>query len=639
MHHLWALERGAQLFPDNSVRFSVWAPRMRAPRVRVCTGPAHGDHPLAAVEGAPGVFTVTVPDVGAGTDYVLVGDDGATLADPVSRSQPRGPVGPSRVVDPGAHEWSDVFWRGVPLEELVIYELHVGTFTPEGTFTAIIPRLAELKSLGVSVIQLMPIAEFPGERNWGYDGVNFYAPHHGYGGPDGLRALVDAAHDAGLGVILDVVYNHVGPEGSRLDTFGPYFTDRYTTPWGRAVNYDDVDSDEVRRFVVDNALYWITEYHIDGLRLDAVHAIYDFSARHILAEVAEAVHDQATRLDRTVVVIAESDLNDPRLLRAPSEYGYGVDAQWSDDFHHAVHATLTGERSGYYADFGPTSAIAESFREPFVFEGQYSVFRRRRHGASSVGIPRCRFVVTLQNHDQIGNRATGNRLTTILSPERLRLATALLLLSPYVPLLFMGEEYGEAAPFHYFISHDDETLVAAVRDGRRREFAAFAWSDPGADPADVATFDASKLDWSLAEQPLHAQTLALHRDLLSLRRDEPMLRPDGSRHTVIDGDPGWITLLREPAFDFTRPGTYPGDSIVSVFNCSDGDVDVPMPGAGDRSWTLRVSTDAGAYGGQDRIPSYIEPMAVDDAPKRLLGSPRRQTVKLPPWSSATYSSL
>jgi maltooligosyltrehalose trehalohydrolase len=589
-------------------------------------------------DGERHFFAATIPNVGAGADYVIVTDDQRALPDPVSRWQPHGVHGASRVVDPNAFEWSDVFWRGVMMEELVIYELHVGTFTPEGTFAAIIPRLAELKSLGVTAIEIMPVAQFPGERNWGYDGVHLYAVQESYGGPAGLKDLVDAAHSAGLGVILDVVYNHVGPEGNYLETFGPYFTDRYRTAWGRAVNYDDAGSDDVRRFIVDNALYWITEFHIDGLRLDAVHGIYDFGARHILEELASAVRDQAAHLDRNVVVIGESDLNDPRLLRSTVEHGCGLDGQWSDDFHHAVHALVTGERAGYYADYGGAAVVADAMREPFVYEGQYSQSRNRRHGASSVGIPRCRFVVSIQNHDQVGNRAASDRLSTIIGPASRRLAAALLLLSPYVPMLFMGEEYGESNPFLYFVDHGDPALVDAVRRGRATEFAAFKWAGEIADPADLATFERSKLDWPALGDASKDQTLALYRDLLALRRDEPMLRPDGSRTSVDDGAPGWITLLRETSYTYSRPGNYDGDMLLAVFNCSERDVNVPLPGAGDRGWSLRFSSDSAAYGGEDRIAAYVDAMPADDGPKRLLGEPPRQSVRLPAWSAALFAS-
>lgn len=586
-----------------------------------------------------GVFAADVEGVGDGTEYVFVLDDDIERPDPVARFQPKGVHGPSAVVDPGAFVWSDDSWPGLTHDELVIYELHVGTFTPEGTFEAIIPRLRNLVELGVTAIEVMPVAQFPGARNWGYDGVGLYAVQNTYGGPAGFKTLVDAAHVVGLGVILDVVYNHVGPEGSHLETYGPYFTDKYRTPWGRALNYDDADSDEVRRFVVDNARYWITEYHVDGLRLDAVHGIFDFSARHLLEELAAAVHDQAETLGRTGLVIAESDLNDPKLLRALYDRGYGLDAQWSDDFHHAVHAVLTGERRGYYSDFGSVAAIADALREPFVYAGQYSEFRRRTHGAPSTGLPRRQFVVAVQNHDQVGNRARGDRLSATLPPEQLRLAAALLVLSPYVPLLFMGEEYGETAPFQYFISHSDDDLVAAVRSGRRDEFASFDWHDVP-DAADETTFERSKVSWSLRDSERGQQLLGLYRDLLALRREEPMLRPDGCHHVVDHGAPGWITILRESSDSYSRPGPPVEDALLAVFNCSGEAVDVPIPGATDRAWSMRLSTDASGYGGGDEIAGEIEASAFDaDAPKRLLVTTKARAVRLPPWSAAVFASV
>jgi maltooligosyltrehalose trehalohydrolase len=639
MSHLWALDRGAQLLPDNSVRFTLWAPRLRLPRLRVLSGPAQGDHALAPIEGERDVYSATVPNVGVDADYAFVTDDGRTLPDPVSRWQPEGVHAPSRVVDPAAFSWTDDGWRGVMMDELVIYEIHVGTFTPAGTFEAIIPRLTELKSLGVTAIELMPIAQFPGTRNWGYDGVAIYAAQNSYGGPSALKALVDAAHATGLGVLLDVVYNHIGPEGNYLEAFGPYFTDKYTTPWGRALNYDDMDSDEVRRFAIDNALYWVTEFHVDGLRLDAVHGIFDFSARHLIEELTTAVHTQGDRLGRSVVVIAESDLNDPRLLRSADENGLGLDGQWSDDFHHAVHALLTGDRNGYYADFGPASAIADALREPFVLAGRYSTYRRRKHGAASTGIPRRRFVVAIQNHDQVGNRAIGDRLSVLVSPAQLRLAAALMILSPYVPLLFMGEEYGETNPFQYFINHGDEHLVAAVRDGRLREFESFGWGKEVPDAQNDGTFQRSKLDWSKAEREDHRALLTLYRDLLTLRREESMLRPDGSTIDVSNGDPGWIALVREPADLFNRYHAWEYEALLTLFNCSDQSVDVPVPGSSTRAWSLRLSTDAPGYGGNGDVASSIDSSVPTDGPKRLIGADRIRGVRLPPWSAAVFAAM
>jgi len=633
MSTLWSLERGAQLESENSVRFTVWAPRSTAPSVRLRTAAGNVDHPLRAVDGQRGVFTACVDGIGAGTRYSFVLEPGArALPDPASRWQPDGVHGASCVVDPSRYAWTDASWSGIRVEELVIYELHVGTFTPQGTFAAVIPRLADLRSLGVTAIEIMPVAQFPGDRNWGYDGVGLYAVQNSYGGPDGLRALVDAAHSVGLAVILDVVYNHVGPEGNYLDAFGPYFTEKYRTPWGRALNYDDAESDAVRRFVVDNALYWITEYHIDGLRLDAVHGIFDFSATHLLEEIADAVHTQSALLGRSAVVIAESDLNDPRLVRGASEFGYGLDAQWSDDFHHAVHALITRESNGYYADFGSLEAVADALREPFVYDGRYSCYRRRTHGKPSRGVPRRRFVVAIQNHDQIGNRAAGERLASLLTLAQLRVAAALLLLSPYVPLIFMGEEFGETNPFLYFVSHGDERLVCAVREGRRAEFASFGWGDDVPDPQDDATFTRSKLDWSKAARDPHNRVLALYRDLLALRRDEPLLQPDCASVSVSHGHPGWITLLRTPVAGVT---SYV-NPLVAVFNCSDGESCVPMP-ASDHGWHLRLSTDAPAYGGNGSAAAFVS-SAQPDAPRRLLEPATASVLHMAPWTASVYQA-
>jgi maltooligosyltrehalose trehalohydrolase len=643
MHQLWSLERGATALPDGVVRFTLWAPTAGSVTVRVTAGSASGDHPMERRPSEPGVWDVTVEGAGHEVEYgyIVDGHDGRLLPDPVSRWLPHGVHGATRVVDPHAFQWSDDGWRGQPMAELVIYELHVGTFTDEGTLPAAIPHLRDLRDLGVTAVELMPVAQFPGTRNWGYDGVGLYAVQASYGGPVALKQFVDAAHEAGLAVILDVVYNHVGPEGNYLDAFGPYFTHKYRTPWGRALNFDDADSDEVRRWVVENALYWVTEYHVDGLRLDAVHGIVDVGARHLLQELTEAVHRQARALGREVVVIAESDLNDPRIVRAVVDHGLGLDAQWSDDFHHAVHALLTGEVSGYYADFGGVGPVAQALEEPFVYAGTYSPSRRRRHGASSAGLPRDRFVVAIQNHDQVGNRAAGERLAALLPPPRLRMAAALLLLSPYVPLLFMGEEYGELNPFQYFTSHDDTGLAEAVRTGRRREFAAFGWPGEVPDPQVEDTFVRSRLDRSRMERSPHAELLALYRDLLQLRQEEPMLRPAHSRHWVTSSvEQGWITLLREPTANARYSGVAAGAALLAMFNCSDEPVRVPVPELAWGSWTLRLSTEAVGYGGGG-LPraAFGGAGAERDGPKRLLGGAEEDAsggILLAPWSAALY---
>ncbi len=585
---------GARVLPGGGVHLSVWAPRAERVELEL---PGSERRALARAPARAGVFEVTLEGAGAGLDYRFVLDGARVRPDPASRHQPAGVHGPSRVVDPSGFVWSDAAWTGVERADLVLYELHVGTFTPAGRFEAVVERLAPLRALGVTALELMPVAEFPGSRNWGYDGVFPYAPQSSYGGPEGLKRLVDAAHAAGLAVILDVVYNHLGPEGNVLADFGPYFTDAYRTPWGHAVNFDGPESDEVRRFFLENARYWLLDFHVDGLRLDAVHAIHDESAQPFLAELAGVVRACEKQRGHPLHAIAESDANDPRLVREPARGGLGLDAVWSDDFHHAVHAALTGERDGYYADFGGVGPIAKCLADRFVYDGRHSVHRRRRHGAPARDVPTDRFVVCVQNHDQVGNRARGERLAALLPPERSRLATALLLLSPYVPLLFMGEEYGETNPFLYFVSHDDPALLEAVRSGRRREFAAFAWTGELPDPAAPETFERSRPDPSRAEHPPHAGLLALHRTLLELRRREPALRPGGGELQV-DHDPGagWITLLRRP------PG---GRAAWTVFHLGARPAEIPGPASGPWQLRFELREPAGDQAGE-RAPARLD---------------------------------
>jgi maltooligosyltrehalose trehalohydrolase len=446
----------------------------------------------------------------------------------------------------------------------VVYELHVGTFTPEGTFDAAVPRLAELADLGVTAVELMPVAQFPGRRNWGYDGVFPFAPQDSYGGPDGLKRLVDACHAAGLAALLDVVLNHFGPEGCYLREFGPYLTDRYQTPWGEAVNYDGPGSDPVRRFALDCARMWLDEYHFDGLRLDAVHAIYDLGARHVLADVAAAGREIAARDGRHVHVIAESDLNDPRLLREPERGGYGLDAQWADDFHHAAHALLTGERQGYYADFGEPEQLRRAFETPFVYAGDYSPSRERSHGAPPDGLAPDRFVVCVQNHDQVGNRAAGDRFGTLLPPERRRLAASLLLLSPHLPLLFMGEEYGEGRPFPFFCSFADPELVEAVRRAGRASSSRSLGRGDVPDPQAEETFLSAVLSWRW-DDPTRAGLRRLYRDLLAARRDWPAVRDPGPRAARWTDD-------RRRVLEFRR-----GADLVAFFNLGPGAEPLAVP--------------------------------------------------------------
>jgi maltooligosyltrehalose trehalohydrolase len=504
--------------------FEVWAPA--AERVELVVDGARLAMRARRMNRVdrPGWWTLEAPDLGPGTDYAFSLDGGPPRPDPRSRHQPAGVHGPSRVVGAGLRARAAGGWRGFHLPSAVLYELHIGTFTPEGTFDAAIARLDEVAALGVTAISLMPVNAFPGRHGWGYDGVALYAVHEPYGGPDGLARFVEACHTRGLGVILDVVYNHLGPSGNYLGEFGPYFTDRYGTPWGEAVNLDGADSDEVRRFFIENGLMWLREYGIDGLRIDAVHAIVDTSATHLLEELAVEVEVLAAELGRPLWLIPESDLNDPRLLWSRERGGYGLHAQWSDDFHHAIHAVLTGERDGYYEDFGPLDRIVTALREAYVYGGRYSPHRRRRHGRPARGLPGHRFLSYIQNHDQVGNRARGERIGELVGAELQKVAAALVVTAPFVPMVFQGEEWAASTPFQYFTDHEDPVLGAAVREGRRGEFAAFGW-DPETipDPQDPATFQRSKLRWAEREEPPHAAVLAWYRELIAFRRSRPEL--------------------------------------------------------------------------------------------------------------------
>lgn len=506
---------GARVMADGGVLFRVWAPL--ADRVEVVFPDGEGRVEELVAEGR-GHFSLRVGGVGVGSDYVYRLDGEREFPDPASAWQPRGVHGPSRVVDHG-HDWGDGLWRGLALRDAVIYELHVGTFTEEGTLDAAAGQLAVLRELGVTVIELMPLAQFPGGRNWGYDGVYPYAVQDSYGGPAALRRFVDRAHGLGLAVILDVVYNHLGPEGNYLGQYGPYFTDRYRTPWGAALNFDGADSDGVRRYFLENALMWQRDYHLDGLRLDAVHAIRDFSAYPFLEELGVETRRMAEGLGRPFHLIAESDLNMSRHITSRELGGYGLDAQWSDDFHHALHVLLTGERGGYYSDYEGLGELVRAWREGYAYTGQYSVHRRHRHGSSPRHNGVKQFVVCMQNHDQVGNRMLGDRLSASLSFDRLRCGAMATLLSPMIPLLFMGEEYGERRPFQYFVSHGDEGLVEAVRRGRREEFASFAWVGEVPDPQDEETFYRCKLGRELMGEPGHGGLHAFYRECLRLRRE------------------------------------------------------------------------------------------------------------------------
>jgi maltooligosyltrehalose trehalohydrolase len=571
--------------------FRVWAPDAHAVDLLL------GGERLRMESQRTGWWKVAA-EAGAGDTYAFSVDGSEPLPDPRSPWQPEGVFGPSALVDHAAFAWSDQRWQAPPLSAAVIYELHIGTFTPTGTFDEAIARLDHLVALGVTHVEIMPVAQFPGAWGWGYDGVDLYAAQNTYGGPDALKRLVDACHARGLAVLLDVVYNHLGPSGNYLARFGPYFTARYTTPWGSAINLDGPGSDEVRRFLCDNALMWLRDYHCDGLRLDAVHALLDQSAVHLLEQLADEVEALEAQLGRRLVLIAESDLNDPRLVRSREAGGYGLGAQWSDDFHHALHAALTGERDGYYADFGALADLAHALRHAYVYEGRYSVGRGRRHGRPTSGLSGHRFVVFSQNHDHIGNRAQGERTAALLSPGRLRMAAALVCLAPFIPLLFQGEEWGVSAPFLYFTDHQDADLAQAVREGRRNEFTAFGWNPADVpDPQARATFERSKLDWSELEQEPHASLYAWYRSLLRLRRETPALTDGDMRatRTAYGEAARWLTVARGP--------------IILACNLTDHAQRVPLPAGTDNARIL-LSSQPGAESATGAVTLPADAVAV-----------------------------
>ena len=525
--------------------FRVWAPGRRSVEVVV------DGRRLRMTKGERGWWEESDSATKAGSRYGFSLDGGEVRPDPRSQSQPDGVLGLSEVVDHVAYRWDDAAWRARAIAEAVVYELHVGTFSPEGTFRGAVGRIPHLVALGVDAVELMPVAEFSGDRGWGYDGVDLFAPHHAYGGPTELKGLVDAFHAAGLAVVLDVVYNHLGPIGNFLAEFGPYFSDHHTTDWGAPLNFDGAGSDEVRRFVIDNAAMWIRDYHFDGLRLDAVHAIVDQSPVHVMEQLAsevDAIDAQDARLGRSTFLIAESDLNDPRLVLSRDSGGYGLATAWADDWHHALHSVLTGERTGYYGDFGSLELLGKALRQAWVYDGTWSAYRQKTRGRKAVGLASGNFVVATQNHDQIGNRAAGDRLAASVVDGRLKLAAALLLSSPFIPMIFQGEEWAASSPFQYFTDHSDQHVGDAVREGRRREFAAFGW-DPQdiPDPQDASTYERSKLVWGELGKPRHQQMLTWHRALIDVRRRLPRAgNPLGEGVRVeVDDDSGHITFERD----------------------------------------------------------------------------------------------
>ena len=588
---------GANPLSTGEYHFLVWAPNAESVKLHILT-PSRRSFLMQPLP--KGYFRVAVEDAASCRYLYGLGGKGEKMrADPASRFQPEGVHGPSEAPAISHFGWTDRGWRGLPLPDLVFYEIHVGTFTSEGTFDAIIPRLRNLRDLGVSAVELMPVSQFPGQRNWGYDGVFPFSVQNSYGGPLGLKRLVNACHNENLCVALDVVYNHLGPEGNYLADFGPYFTDRYRTPWGQAVNFDGEWSDEVRRFFIENALYWIRDFHIDVLRLDAVHAIVDTSAKPFLRALNSAAQAAAADLDRQVHLIAECDRNDIRTVHHAARGGYGFAAQWNDDFHHAVHAALTRETGGYYQDFGCVSQIARSLTSGYVYQGEYSKYRLRSHGSESKGMSGDHFVVFTQNHDQVGNRVNGERLSQLLNFECLKVAVGVTLLSPFLPLLFMGEEYAETSPFQYFVSHQDPGLIEAVRQGRKNEFKSFSWNADPPDPQDPNTFLRSRLHWELQEQAPHKELREFYAELLRIRKQFAALaNSDMSRIEALPFESERALFLR-------RGGD--GEQMFAVFNFGQSlaDLSISLP---QGTWTQLLNSRHSRWGGlgsslPDSLPS------------------------------------
>jgi maltooligosyltrehalose trehalohydrolase len=591
----YASALGASPTPDGRWNFTVWAPHQERLELHLL-----GNRPtlLPMERDQRGYHRVEAEGVQAGTKYLYRFADSQERPDPASRRQPDGVHGPSELVDLQNFEWSDRDWKGLQLADSVFYELHVGTFTNEGTFSAVRAALDQLAAIGVTTIELMPIAQFPGSRNWGYDGVYPFGVQNSYGSPRDLQMLVDAAHSRGLAVALDVVYNHLGPEGNYLSEYGPYFTRHYKTPWGAALNFDGPDSDHVRRFFIESALYWLGSFHIDVLRLDAIHGIFDASAFPFLAELSKEADALADRTGRIISLVAESDLNDTRVLRSRCEGGFGMPSQWSDDFHHSVHTLLTGEHSGYYEDFGGIQHLAGTLKRGWYYAGQYSRHRRRRHGNRPPPFKGTNYVVCTQNHDQVGNRAFGERLSSLVNFESLKLAAGANLLSPFVPLLFMGEEYGETAPFLYFTSHSDLDLAEAVRHGRTAEFASFSWQGQIPDPQADSTFANSRLKQLLAQEEPHRTLLRFYRMLLRFRREH------GLGHT---GAPS-VKEFASPKAIVTVQDTR-RNQLVMLFNFGDDSAELgdAIPNG---KWEKKIdSSDLEWLGPGSSLPSAVEASA------------------------------
>lgn len=558
---------GAEYLGNNRCNFTVWAPLTQNMLLHLVY-PKEQKIPMQ--QDKWGNYSVMLEDIPPGTRYFFMPEGKQDLPDPASAYQPEGVHGPSEVVDQNAYHWQDGSWHGLPFKDLILYELHVGTFTPAGTFEAIIPRLDDLLQTGINAIELMPVSQFPGNRNWGYDQVYPYAVQNSYGGPEGLKMLVDACHQKGVAVILDVVYNHLGPEGNYFSNFGPYFTDRYCTPWGDALNFDGEWSDGVREYYSDNPVFWFKHYHVDGLRCDAIHTVFDTGAIPFWELTTTKVKEVAQQVGRPLYMIAESDLNSSRVVKSPEVGGFGFDAQWLDDFHHALYAIIDPKGRERYYDFGRMEQLAKAYTDGFVHSGEWVKFRKRRHGASSAGVPGDKFVVFNLNHDQVGNRVGGERLSMLVGPERVKLAAAAILLSPYIPMLFMGEEYGEDVPFYYFVSHSNPELIKAVQEGRKKEFKDFGFEAAPPDPQGEGTFQDSKIHWEKRNEGKYGIILDWHKALIHLRRTHPILQDFNKNNIRVD-------IIGEQGFVIIRQSPDGRQHVICLFNLSEEEIAYPLP--------------------------------------------------------------
>lgn len=609
------MKAGAK-YENGSCTFTVWAPEKEGMILHIV-------HPtneqLEMTKNEQGYFTITVNDCKPGAKYFFRPDGDKDYPDPASHYQPEGVHGPSAVVCHHSFEWKDEEWRGVPLKDLILYELHVGTFTPEGTFEAIIPRLPALGEIGINAIELMPINQFPGNRNWGYDGVYPYAVQNSYGGPEGLKKLVNACHQQGIAVFVDVVYNHMGPEGNYLSKFGPYFTSQYRTPWGEALNFDGDYSDGVREYFAENVIYWYKNYHIDGLRCDAIHTVYDNGAVHFWELCYDKIKEAEASAGRKFYMTAESDLNSAKVVNPPAMGGYGFDAQWLDDFHHALYVILDDKGKELYEDYGKLEQLAKAYSDGFVLSGEYVKFRKRKHGRSSAGVPGDKFIVFNQNHDQIGNRAKADRLCMVVNFERQKLAAAAILLAPYIPMLFMGEEYSDKTSFYYFVSHSDPDLIKAVQEGRKKEFENYKWNVEPPDPQDEKTFTNSTINWERRNEGEHKLMLQWVKQLISFRRSEAVMCNFNKNdiNVSVVGKAGLLLLRQSPAGD---------KFILTIFNFSE-EAMTYTASAASNEWHLAMHSNEEAWTEANKINREV--------PAKLVAN---EEVTIPPLTVVVFSS-